>query len=175
MAGRHLNIVSDSEFEAYASERRTPLFRAALLLGCSPHDAEDAVQGTLLKAYLHWTRVARARNRDAYVARILLNTVRAEARKPWRRVQFLSDGGARQDSAAEGSRLSDADLMRRALLRLSSEQREVVILRYYLDLGVEQTAETLQIPTGTVKSRGARALEALSADLSLAEFRHERS
>src|SRR5215212_4549521 len=61
-----------------------------------------------------------------------------------------------------------ADVMRRALDRLSAGQRQVVVLRYYAQLSERETAEALGVPNGTVKSRLARALDALAADPGLA-------
>jgi DNA-directed RNA polymerase specialized sigma24 family protein len=53
----------------------------------------------------------------------------------------------------------------RALGRLTTEQRIVVVLRYYLDLSERQAAPVLGVPPGTVKSRLARGLAALAGDL----------
>jgi RNA polymerase sigma factor (sigma-70 family) len=58
------------------------------------------------------------------------------------------------------------------LSRLGRRQRAVVVLRFYFDHSVEETAELLGVTTGTVKSQSARALEALRA-LSYATRRHQ--
>ena len=54
--------------------------------------------------------------------------------------------------------------VRRALATLTKEHREVLVLRFYADLSERETADVLGVPAGTVKSRTARALLALSAN-----------
>jgi len=66
-------------------------------------------------------------------------------------------------------------VVRRALLSLSEQHRAVLVLRYFADLGERQVAEILDLPPGTVKSRTARALAALSAHHDIAALDGERS
>lgn len=54
-------------------------------------------------------------------------------------------------------------------MRLSKQQRRVVVLRYFADLSERQTAEVLGVPTGTVKSRLSRAIAAMADDPDLAD------
>jgi RNA polymerase sigma factor (sigma-70 family) len=68
------------------------------------------------------------------------------------------------DSATEpGTRLEEKEALWQLLEALGPRQRAVVVLRFYLDLSVEETAEILGITAGTVKSQSARALETLRA------------
>jgi DNA-directed RNA polymerase specialized sigma24 family protein len=62
--------------------------------------------------------------------------------------------------------LPDPDL-ERAMAALSDDHRDVVVLRYFVDLSIAETADSLRIPQGTVKSRLARALDQLGASLSI--------
>jgi len=75
---------------------------------------------------------------------------------------------------AAGGDLVDGLVVRRALATLSAEHREVLVLRYFADLGERQTAEVLGVAPGTVKSRTARALAALSAHDDIAALAGER-
>jgi len=59
----------------------------------------------------------------------------------------------------------DHDQLERGFQRLPVDQRVVIVLRYLLDMTLEQVAETLDIPTGTVNSRLSRALAAMRAAL----------
>ena len=73
--------------------------------------------------------------------------------------------------------VDDVDLavgltVRGALARLSRDHREVLVLRFYADLSEHDTAAALGVPPGTVKSRTARALAALSADENLKDVTH---
>ena len=70
----------DDEFSAYVAARWPRLVRSAVLLGCSHAEAEDLVQTALERTLVHWRRVRRADDRDAYVHRILLNSFRSARR-----------------------------------------------------------------------------------------------
>ena len=70
-------------FSEYAGARWRTLVRSAVLLGCDLQDAEDLAQATLLRCYVKWARVERADDRDAYVARMLINLHRQSRRRRW--------------------------------------------------------------------------------------------
>jgi RNA polymerase sigma-70 factor (sigma-E family) len=159
---------TDEEFSVFVAERWPTLIRAARLIGCSPSEAEDLVQSALVKCYVSWSKVRRADDRDAYVYRILLNTHRSALRRMSSRETPVDLAHAVHRDAAEDAELSTS--VERALARLSAQARQVVVLRYYVDLSERQTAEVLGIPAGTVKSRLARALIQLSEDPSLADL-----
>jgi RNA polymerase sigma-70 factor (sigma-E family) len=152
----------DSEFSEFASARWLRLVRSARLLGCSVHEAEDVAQTTLLKCYLAWSKVSRADNPDAYVARVLINAHRQSRRRMWWRelpTEHLPEPEATDATAA----MADADAVRHALDRLPPAQREVVVLRHYLGLSEREAADSLGVPSGTVKSRLSRAIAQLAA------------
>jgi RNA polymerase sigma factor (sigma-70 family) len=65
--------------------------------------------------------------------------------------------------------------VRQALLGLSRDHREVLVLRFYADLSERQVAEVLRVPAGTVKSRTARALAALASGPALTGLPGDRS
>ena len=156
----------DEDFTAFAAARWTALVRAAVLLGCASHAAEDLAQVTLTRCYTAWRKVSAAEDRDAYVYRMLLNCHRDSRRRRWwgevptdqlpERVQF--DGIHAVDLA---------DAVTRALAGLSPKLREAVVLRYYAQLTERQIADVLGIAPGTVKSRLSRALAALAENPAL--------
>ena len=164
----------EAEYAAFVDERWSPLVRTAVFLGASPHEAEDLVQATLLLCYRKWDRVRAAADRDGYVYRMLLNVLRSDRRSAWwrHRSPHPVDGDAARDAAvgdaAEATAVADA--VHRAMLVLSKEQREVVVLRYFVQLSEAQTAAVLGIRPGTVKSRLSRSLARLSADHHLADL-----
>jgi len=135
------------------------MVRTAVLLGCPPADAEDVVQAALLKCYRSWHRVRRADQPDAYVHRILVNTLHDARARRWngeRPTDDLPDTpGSTPDWAA-------GIAVRRALASLPERDREVLVLRYYADLSERDAAAALGVALGTVKSRTARALKALA-------------
>ncbi|MEI5672740.1 MULTISPECIES: SigE family RNA polymerase sigma factor [unclassified Nocardioides] len=158
---------SAAEFGEYAAARWPRLVRAAVLLGCTPHEAEDVVQSALVRCLVHWSRVRTADDRDAYVHRVLVNTLADTHRRRSR--SELPAAHLPDRSVSDGTGLvDDRDALDRSLARLTVEQREAVVLRYYLHLTEQQMARALGVAPGTVKSRLSRALTALAADPALA-------
>lgn len=150
------------EFTEFASARWLALVRSARLLGCSVHEAEDVAQATLVRCYLSWPRVSGAANLDAYAARVLLNVHRQSRRRLWwreRPTEHLPETTG--IDPIDG--LADVETIRRVLGRLAKAQLEVVVLRHYLGLSEQETAASLGIPPGTVKSRLSRAMTQLAA------------
>jgi RNA polymerase sigma-70 factor (sigma-E family) len=148
--------------------RRGLLVRTAYLLCGDWHRAEDLVQQALTKLYVAWPRVAGGGGEDAYARQVLLNAARDDWRRSRRRPEVPTE--RHDDLAAPEDPHEDRDALRAALARLSPGQRQVVVLRYWLDLSVDDTARDLGITTGTVKSQAARALgrlrEALGDDFA---------
>lgn len=157
---RGVQPTDDEDFSTYVAARWASLVRVGVYLGCSPTEAEDLVQTTLLRCYRAWPRVRQADRVDAYVHRALVTTLAKSRRRLWRgelptaELPDASESDATVDSDAR------ADL-RRALGRLSPDHRAVLVLRFVGDLTEQQTADALKVPLGTVKSRVARALVAI--------------
>ena len=161
----------ETDFTTYVRARRETLVRAVVLLGCSVPEAEDLVQTALVRCYRSWGRVLAAEDSDAYVFRVLFNCVNSSRSRRWvnerptELVPVEDDGAGRAiDRAATGL------AVRAALNRLSLAHRSVLVLRYLVDLSERQIAEVLDLPTGTVKSRTARALDALAQDPALRDL-----
>jgi RNA polymerase sigma-70 factor (sigma-E family) len=149
----------DNAFRDYVTVRLEQLRRTAYLYCRDWHLADDVVGVTVGKLYQHWRRAQQADNIDAYVHGILTHAWLDERRRPWRREQPIADLPDRPDPADEPNR---ADVLA-VLANLPQRRRACVVLRYYCDLSVEQTAEILGISPGTVKSQTARGLETLRA------------
>lgn len=147
---------ADDAFESYVAARRRHLLATAYLLCGDWHRAEDLVQTALTKLYVAWPRVQRKGSEDAYARAVLVRTSIDANRRAWNRertVDALPDGPVTDSSGFE-----DRDELVAALGALPARQRATVILRYWLDLSVEDTADELGISTGTVKSQAAKAL-----------------
>jgi RNA polymerase sigma-70 factor (sigma-E family) len=154
------------DFRAYMASRLEVLRRTAYLLCGDWHRADDLVSTALMKMYGHWSRVSTMDNIDAYARRTLLRTWLNERRRGWRREV---PAGAELPDAAHGGHergVTDRLTVVAALAELSPKRRAVIVLRYFCDLSVEQTAEILGCSTGTVKSQTARSLDALRAHLA---------
>jgi RNA polymerase sigma-70 factor (sigma-E family) len=152
------------EFSEYVAARRPTLVRSAVLMGCDPHEAEDLVQVALTRCLRSWRRVSRADRPDAYVYRTLVNAFRDSRARRWSG-ELPSE--ALPERPTEEPDLETGLAVRRALAAMTREHREVLVLRYYADLSERDTAQVLGLPAGTVKSRTARALKALSADQNI--------
>lgn len=159
------------DFGEYVGARWPRLVRSAVLLGCAPTEAEDVVQTALVRCLVHWRKVERADDRDAYVHRVLVNTFISSRRRRWfgeRPTATMPEAAGEVD---ETEAVDVADAVVRGLGRLGVDQRAVVVLRYYAGLDEQQTAAALGVAVGTVKSRMSRALKALAEDPHLAELR----
>lgn len=148
----------EAEFSDYVSRRRTHLYRTAWLICGDSHLAEDLVQQTLTKLYVSWHRIREEGAADAYARRILVNTHLDEVRRPFRRRE-LSTADEQLDRAAPGAvPYEDLEHLGAALRDLAPRQRAVVVLRHYWGLSVNETADTLGIAPGTVKSQTFEAI-----------------
>lgn len=161
---------AEPEYRQFVLEAADRLFRTAFLLTGDRQLAEDLVQQSLLKAWRYWGRVCEADDRYSYVRRILLNSHSRMHRR--RRVSEVLTA-APHEQQGDRPLVDEQDQLLRALDRLPYGQKAVLMLRFYEDLTVEQTALLLGCSVGTVKSRTARALQRLrmSPHLDLFEGR----
>lgn len=146
----------DGEFARYFDERAHSLRATAYLLCGDWHQAEDITQAALLKLYLAWPRLARHDALDAYARKIVLRTFLSEHRRVWRKREKLT--GELPEVPAETAGTEQEMLIRHALSGIAPKQRAVLVLRYFEDLSVEETAAALGCSTGNVKSQSARGL-----------------
>lgn len=154
---------ADEEFTEFVAARWQRLVRSALLMGCSRPEAEDVVQSALARCYVHWRKVRRADNPDAYVQRILVNTFISSRRPQWSSERPVDRFP--ETSVGDGTADVDTqDVLMRGLARLPRDQRVAVVMRHYAHMDEAQMASALGVPAGTVKSRLSRALKALAAD-----------
>ncbi|MFI2708837.1 SigE family RNA polymerase sigma factor [Micromonospora sp. NPDC018662] len=151
----------DDEFREYVSARLEPLRRTAYLLCRDWHTADDLVSITVSKLYRNWRRARAADNLDAYVRGMLTNAWLDERRRPWRRERSTDDVPDRADLTAGEPAVGEREALLDLLGQLAPRRRAVVVLRFYCDLSVEETAQVLGVSSGTVKSQAARALATL--------------
>jgi RNA polymerase sigma-70 factor (ECF subfamily) len=165
----------DAAFRRYVVPELEVLYAVAMRLTRDPHDAEDVVQDTLLRAYRSMDRFD-GRYPRAWLLTILrnANVNRARKRTPdllheeERTLGALPSNGAdgRADGAAETAlaRIPD-DTLVAALHRLSNDHRAVVALVDIDGLSYREAAEVLDVPIGTVMSRLHRARHKLRVRL----------
>lgn len=146
-------------FSDYVVARRPLLHRTAWLLTGDHHHAEDLVQHVLTRLYVAWPRVSRMESVDGYVRTMLVNANVDRLRR--RREHAVLDAADRGDLAAPETDLDEALDLRSALADLAPGQRRVLVLRHLWGLSVEETAATLGIAPGTVKSQTSDAVRRL--------------
>lgn len=153
----------DAEFTAWASAAAPRLRDTAYLLSRDWHLADDLTQTTLTKMYLAWGRASAADNLAAYAHTVLTRTFLDHRRR-------RSSGEVVTDALPEHGSHTGPELrltLLDALARLAPPDRTVVVLRYWEDHSVEQTAEILGISAGAVKTRSLRALARLRGVLDV--------
>jgi RNA polymerase sigma-70 factor (ECF subfamily) len=160
--------VRDSEIqELYAASYRRLLGQLIGVTG-SVAEAEDVVQEAFVRGLDRPARLLGADNPEAWLRTVAVNL----ARSRWRRAQRLVGLAPR---LVEEPRVGDTDgnlVLLQALRTLPAGQREVIALHHLADLTVEQVADTLGLPTGTVKARLSRGRAALSTLLVEEEGPH---
>lgn len=152
----------DEAFRSYVVSRQRVLRRAAFLM-CNDWDqADDIVQGTLTRLYGAWHRITHTQGPDAYAHRILANLVIDERRRSWRREVSVEEIFDRVDLVARSETDDRMDLVD-ALAKLPRGQRLIVVLRFWMDASVAETAKAMGCSTGTVKSQTTKGLNHLRA------------
>lgn len=149
----------EAEFAELVAAKGSALRRTAYLMCGDWHLAEDLVQTVFVKVHLHWRRIRRQDTFDAYLRTTLFHAYLDTRRAKWRRetpAEYLPD----LEAPGTGPR-DDRDVLVAALRRIPPRQRAVLVLRYWEDLSVEETARLLGCAAGTVKSQAARGLAAL--------------
>lgn len=132
---------------------------ASLFLG-DPTEAEDVTQEALERAWRRWDQLRDPDRAGAWFGRILVNACRDRIRAPHRSpVRWIGEP-ATPDAAAG---VAERDSLDRALAGMNPDQRMAVVLRYFLDLPVEEIALRTGAPVGTVKSRLRLALGTVRA------------
>lgn len=152
----------DRSFDEFVSRGSTRLLRSAYLLCGDRAHAEDLVQITLVRTARRWQAARDAP--DAYAHRVLVNLVRDRHRRMGRRVTELPlvARDERLDAAGDHSdAVADRDAVIGAVKLLAPRQREVVVLRFYADLSVADTASAIGVSEGAVKTHTSRALAQL--------------
>lgn len=153
-----MNRAHEEQFRGWVAAQRAGLRRTAFLLCGDWYLADDLVQDALVRILDAWPRLLGAPDLTRFSRKVLVNLYLDHRRRPSRRERPT-------DSIPE-DQLADADpttrqLLREALQEVPSGQRAVLVLRYFEDFSVEQTAETLRTSPGNVKSQSSRGLASL--------------
>jgi RNA polymerase sigma-70 factor (ECF subfamily) len=163
----HHVVSRESAFKTFAEQQLAEQYRIAALILGDREEAEDATHDALELAWRRWPSLRNPDRLEAWFGRILVNVCRDRLRRRRRRpITDLSNELARSMAYRDDiTSASDRDDIRRAFASLSADQRVVIVLRFYADLSIDQIAERVGVPAGTVKSRIHYALQDLNRAL----------
>lgn len=158
---------SEQEIARLHAEHYAALVRLGTLLLHDVGAAEEVVQDAFVATYSAWWRLREPAAATAYLRRAVVNGARSRLRRRGLQEQHERTFVPQHMASAEADGL--AGLARESVLaavgRLPRRQREVVYLRYYLDLSEADIAAVLEISRGSVKTHASRAVAALRLDL----------
>src|SRR5258706_7600170 len=141
---------------------------AGLILG-DQHEAEDATQDALLRAWRSAASLRDPAGFQAWFDRILVNVCRDRLRRRGKVRMIAIDDAAFTSAERDPFRtIFDRDEVLRAMAALDDDERIVISLHYWADLTLEGVAERVGWPVGTVKSRLHRSLTTMRRRLDTA-------
>jgi RNA polymerase sigma-70 factor (sigma-E family) len=157
------DAAEDAAFTEFAAASRDRLRATAYLLCGDWERASDHVQEGLIRVYVAWPRLVRRGSEFAYARKAVVSAFLDASRKrssTERPTSERPDCASGEDLAAA---VVDREILMAALARLPGRQRACVVLRYFEELDVRETAAALGCSEGTVKSQTSRALVSLRA------------
>ncbi|MGW3044170.1 SigE family RNA polymerase sigma factor [Kitasatospora sp. NPDC001159] len=149
------------EFPGFVASRGRQLLRTAFLLtGGDAYLAEDLVQEALGRIFVKWRRISRLANPSGYAQTVLVNTFLS-----YRRRRSASERVTAEfpDVAVDDPDPALRLTLLRALGQIPAKDRAVLVLRFWEDRSVEETAATLRLSSTAVRSRSTRALTRMRA------------
>ncbi|WP_031068312.1 SigE family RNA polymerase sigma factor [Streptomyces sp. NRRL WC-3742] len=153
-----MKAAQEDEYVAFVAGRAKALYRSAYVLAAGDaHLAEDLVQEALGKVYVHWRKVARADNPAAYAQTVLVRTF-LSLRRRMSASERPTGSGSLPEGTASGPDTALRLTLLDALAQLPPRDRAVLLLRYWEDRSIEETAGMLRMTSSAVRSRGTRAL-----------------
>ncbi len=151
--------MTESEFIRRTEEIKKRMYRTALLYLGSEALALDAVDEAVYKGFCAYKKLRQEEFFETWLTRILINECNNELR---RRKREMAVEELPETAVEEFDHLP----LKEAITKLPKELRAVVVLRYFTGLTLEETAQTLKIPQGTVSTRQRKALQLLKLDLT---------
>jgi RNA polymerase sigma-70 factor, ECF subfamily len=154
---------SEAAWETLVREHQQAVYRLAYLLLGNAHDAEDVTQEVFIRAFHSLDRFDQDRPLRPWLLQITANLARNQRRTLGRylaAVRRLIQDRADEQFGITGQSVAhlEAEVLWRAVRRLSVADQQIIYLRYFLDLSEAETMEALGVAPGTVKSRLHRAL-----------------
>ncbi|WP_231509957.1 SigE family RNA polymerase sigma factor [Streptosporangium roseum] len=158
--------VREEEFSRYVKEARPGLRRTAFLLSSDWFEADDLVQRALIAIHGRWESLEHRDRITGYARTIMIRMIISDRRSHrWSREALAGVLPEPEPAGDPYVLLSDRLVLMRALTVLGPRQRAAVVLRYWEDRSVEETALVMGSGGSTVRSQTARALSTLRSVL----------
>jgi RNA polymerase sigma-70 factor, ECF subfamily len=156
-------------FRGMADGRLEDAYKLASAILGSPSEARDAVHDAFITGWQRWPSLRDPERFDPWFRQIIVNVCRDRLRRSSRRPTVEGGSGPRSTVPDVSRQVQDRLLVEQGLARLKPDERIILALRYYRDLKVDDIAEVLAVPPGTVKSRLNNAHKRLRDVLERAE------
>ncbi|AOT57347.1 SigE family RNA polymerase sigma factor [Streptomyces rubrolavendulae] len=150
-----------AEFHAFFERHHAELARLAHLLTGDADAADDLAADALLALWHRWDRVRAAQHPAAYARGVVANLARSRVRSAVRERRRVALFWSQRSEHTEGPDVAAVVDVRDALRRLPFRKRACVVLRHAFDLSERETALTLGVSVGTVKSQTSKAMAQL--------------
>ncbi|MER7833773.1 SigE family RNA polymerase sigma factor [Streptomyces sp. NPDC095602] len=150
-----------TEFHEFFERHYAELARLAHLLTGEADAADDLAADALLALWHRWDRVRAAQHPVAYARGVVANLARSRVRSAVRERRRVALFWSQRSEHADGPDVPAVVDMRDALRRLPFRKRACVVLRHAFDLSERETALTLGVSVGTVKSQTSKAMAQL--------------
>ena len=144
--------------------------RLAFLLLGDKGAAEDLVQEAFVRVAGRLTMLRKPEAFEGYLRQTVVNLARSHIRRKVRDRAIAERVRRERTSHVGAPDVAQSDLIARGMQALTHRQRAAIVLRFYLDLSEEETAETLGCAVGTVKSSVHRGLQALRIQMEGTEW-----
>ncbi|HEY6056472.1 MAG TPA: RNA polymerase sigma factor [Candidatus Limnocylindrales bacterium] len=168
---RRMQLGDLDAFEALFRRYRAPIYRTAYGLTGDPHAAEEVLLDTFARAYRRRDTLLPSVSPLPWLHRVALNLCYSRLSRRRLAQEPITDLSAHRmpdDAPQPAERAEQAELrvfVREGIARLPEKQRSVVVLYYLQRMSLQETADTLGIQVGTVKSRLYYALRTLRSHL----------
>jgi RNA polymerase sigma-70 factor (ECF subfamily) len=165
--GRATTVVDRRQaFAVLADRELDSAYRLAAVILGDPFEAEDATHDAFVAAWRHYSSLKDPVRFEAWLQRILVNTCRDRLRRRRRQPTREIDLASLRATGDAYRQIDDRIALDAAFETLSADHRLVVVLRFYVDLTIDQIADRTGVPVGTVKSRLHAATEKLNRALA---------
>ncbi|MEU5628130.1 SigE family RNA polymerase sigma factor [Streptomyces tendae] len=155
------NAVASAEFHAFFERHYAELARLAHLLTGEPDAADDLAADALLALWHRWDRVRAADHPVAYARGVVANLARTRVRTAVRERRRVALFWAQREERTENPDVAGVVDVQEALRQLPFRKRACVVLRHAFDLSEKETALTLGVSVGTVKSQTSKGVAEL--------------